>query len=189
MIYNEKLKSIVSRLDKVIKTGNGYRARCPVHGSKGQTLSITAKDGGYIVAHCFSCGAGGPELMKALDLPVGFLFPETTEYAPPTITKQMKADNARDGTILQYAQETPPETLADNKEVTKARERVKGYFTKAEQANHESPPITHPALTDFAKYKQALETAPALREQIVAAHWEGVAVRAELWLLQYKTKV
>ena len=189
MIHNDFFASIVDRLEKVKTTVNGCRARCPVHGSKGQTLSITAKDGGYIVAHCFSCGAGGPELMKALKLPVGFLFPETTEYSPPTITKQMKADNVRDGIILQYAQETPPESLADNKQVTKARERVKGYFTKAEQANHESPTMNHPALADFAQYKKALETAPALREQIVAAHWDGVAVRAELWLLQYKTKV
>lgn len=189
MIHNEKLQSVVNRLEKPKATANGYRARCPVHGSKGQTLSITAKDGGYIVAHCFSCGAGGPELMQALSLPIGILFPETTEYAPPTITKQMKTDNARDGIIMQYAQETPPETLADNRQVTKARERVKGYFTKAEQANHESPPISHPALADFAQYRKALEAAPALREQIVEAHWDGVAARAELWLLQYTTKV
>jgi len=189
LIHNDFLQTIVSKLEKTKTTANGYRARCPVHGSKGQTLSITAKDGGYIVAHCFSCGAGGPELMKALGLPVSFLFPETTEYIPPTITNQMKADNARDGIILQYAQESPPESLADNREVTKARERVKGYFTKAEQANHESPPITHPALAGFGQYQKALETAPALREQIVSAHWDGVARRAELWLLQYTTKV
>lgn len=189
MIYMEKIETIITRLEKPIKNANGYRARCPVHGSKGQTLSVTAKAGGYIVSHCFSCGAGGPELVKALDLPVSILFPETIEYVPPVISQQMKAQNILDGFILQYAQESPPESLADIREVTKARERVKGYFTKAERANHESPPISHPVFADFPLYRKALEISPALREKILAAHWDGVAARAKLWLSQYTTKV
>ena len=181
MIYNDKFEAIVLRLDKVKRSGRNVRAVCPVHGSKGQTLSVTEKEGGYIVAHCFSCGAGGPEVVKALSLPVGLLFPDD-DYTPPTINRDMRQKNIEDGLTLQAPPKTEP-TLAEYRARLKAKERAKGYELKAEQAEHEAPPISHPALDPFkAEFRQALEQSPALRSELVESHWEGVALRADLWL-------
>jgi len=177
-----KFEQLVGQLEKLSKSGKGWRSRCPVHGSKGLTLSITEKDGGYIVAHCFSCGAGGPELVKALNLPLSLLFPDDN-YVPPTITKKMREDNILDGLTVQLS--TKAQTLEDTRLINKSRERLKGYAIKAEESGEEAPDLMHPALDDFRpKYRKALQESPALRQEIVDSHWEGVAQRAELWLKQ-----
>ena len=174
-----KFEAIVSRLDKVKRSGGSVRACCPVHGSKGQTLHVTDKDGGYIVAHCFSCGAGGPELVKALDLPVGLLFPDD-DYTPPTVNREMRRKNIEDGLTLQAPPKSEP-TLAEYRARLKAKERAKGYELKAEQAEEEAPPISHPALDPFkAEFGQALDQSPALRAELVESHWEGVADRVRI---------
>lgn len=177
LIYNEKFEAIVSRLDKVKRSGANVRAVCPVHGSKGQTLSVTEKDGGYIVAHCFSCGSGGPELVKSLGLPLALLFPEG-DYKPPEITKQMREANILDAFILQ--QSPKAETLEEARAVTKAKERAKGFELKLEETGEEPPKIDHPALEDFRpNFETALNTSPALRSGLVDSHWEGVANRVK----------
>jgi len=171
----EKFEAIVSRLDKVKSSGDSVRACCPVHGSKGQTLHVTDKGGGYIVAHCFSCGAGGPELVKALGLPLALLFPDD-DYTSPVITKEMRRKNIEDGLLSQMM--TEPKTLEESRALNLSRERLKGYELKAEQAEEEAPPISHPALDSFkAQFRQALEQSPALRSELVDSHWDGVADR------------
>ena len=95
-----KFESLINRLEKPKRNGFNVRARCPVHGSKGQTLSVTEKEGGYIVAHCFACGADGLELVKALGLPVSVLFPDDREYVAPSITRKMKEENIQDVIML-----------------------------------------------------------------------------------------
>ena len=175
LIYNEKFEAVVSRLDKVKRSGDSVRAVCPVHGSKGQTLSVTAKDGGYIVANCFSCGAGGPELVKALGLPVGLLFPDDG-YIPPVITKEMRRKNIEDGLMSQMM--TEPKTLEESRALNLSRERLKGYELKAEQVDDEAPPICHPALDPFRQnFAPALRSSPALRSELVESHWESVVDR------------
>lgn len=170
-----KFEAIVSRLDKVKSSGDSVRACCPVHGSKGQTLHVTDKGGGYIVAHCFSCGAGGPELVKALGLPLALLFPDD-DYTPPVITKEMRRKNIEDGLLSQMMIE--PKTLEESRALNLSRERLKGYEMKAEQAEEEAPPISHPALDSFkGQFRQALEQSPALRSELVDSHWDGVADR------------
>jgi len=175
-----KFDQIVSQLEKARLTGSTCRARCPVHGSKGQTLSVSQKDGGYVVAHCFSCNANGPDVVKALGLPLSLLFPDD-DYVPPAITKKMRSENIEDGLVVQFSAQA--KTLEDNRRLTKARERAKGYRIKAEEAEVDAPSIDHPALDDFkVGYRKALEESPALRTEIVENHWESVAERAELWL-------
>ena len=172
-------EQIVSKLEKVTKAGHGVKARCPVHGSKGTTLGVTPKDGGYIVANCFSCGAKGPELVKALGLPVSLLFPDDG-YVPPVITRDMKQKNIEDGFLLEMAKQA--KTLDDTRSVRKATERVKGYNQKVEEAEHEVP-TEHPALKPFETiFPTAVKESSALRESIIENHWEGVAERAEFWL-------
>ena len=174
-----KFEQIASLLDKVSRSGHGLRARCPVHGSKGLTLSVTEKDGGYIVANCFSCGANGPELMKALGLPLSVIFPDD-DYKLPVVSREMKRKNIEDGLILQMSAQA--ETLEETRTVNKAKERAKGYDQKLEQTG-DSVPRNHPALTPFETiFSTALDKSPALRESIIDNHWEGVAARAERWL-------
>lgn len=175
-----KFEQLVSMLEKPARSGGSCRARCPVHNSKGQTLSVTDKSGGYIVAHCFSCGAGGPDVVKALGLPISILFPDD-DYKPPVITKRMREDNILDALTVQFSGK--PETLADSRQKIKATERLKGYAIKAEEVGENAPPIDHPALNDFREhYDEALRQSPALRKEIVDSHWEGIAQRAYLWL-------
>lgn len=174
-----KFEQLVGNLDKLSKSGQGWRARCPVHGSKGLTLSVTEKDGGYIVAHCFSCGASGPDVVKALNLPISLLFPDDN-YVPPVVSRDMKRKNIEDGLILQMSAQA--KTLDETRTVNKARERVKGFDQKMDAVG-EDVPTDHPALKPFETiFGTALEKSPALRESIIDGHWEGVAARAELWL-------
>ena len=177
-----KFDQFTQKLEKLAKSGQGYRARCPVHGSKGLTLSVTPKEGGYIVAHCFSCGAGGPEVANALGLPISILFPDD-DYLPPVITKEMRRKNIEDGLILQMSGQA--KTLEDTRTVNKARERAKGYSVKEEESETESQPLQHKALDPFKqKYGEALRKSPALRDEIVENFWDGIAKRNELWLLR-----
>lgn len=176
---SEKFEQIVSKLDKVSKTSTGIKARCPVHGSKGQTLGVSEKQGGYIVANCFSCGAKGIELVTALGLPTSLLFPDDG-YVPPVITRDMKRKNIEDGLILQMSAQA--KTLEETRTVNKSRERAKGYEAKLDEAE-ESVPTNHPALDPFKTiFNTALKKSPALRESIIESHWDGVAARAERWL-------
>lgn len=170
-----KVDQIIQKLDSVRKSGHGYRARCPVHGSKGQTLSVTEKDGGYIVAHCFSCGAGGVELVEALGLPISILFPEDN-YIPPIITKTMRSENIFDGIVLQMAEQA--DSLDDRRTVNKSRERVKGFKVKAEEALVSFTYSSHPALKPFETiFSTAIQESPALRDKIVNNFWDGIAER------------
>jgi hypothetical protein len=48
------VEELLSRLEGVRRSGaGGWRARCPVHGSRGPTLSIAEGDSG-VVLHCFA---------------------------------------------------------------------------------------------------------------------------------------
>lgn len=172
----DKFESLINRLEKPKRNGESVRARCPVHGSKGQTLSVSNKDGGYIVANCFSCGADGLALVEALGLPVSILFPEDREYIRPAITQQMKRQNMADGLAVQMSGQA--HTLEDVRTVTRSRERLKGYEVKAKEAEETAPEISHPALDHFrSKFREALRQSPALRSELVESHWQGVADR------------
>jgi len=171
-----KFDELLSRLEKVKRSGLSARARCPVHGSKGQTLSISDKDGGYIVANCFSCGADGLALVKALGLPTSILFPEGSEYVRPTVTREMKDRALIDAFILNQAPKA--ETLEDHRAITKAKERAKGFEMKLEASDQEVPPKDHPALDDFRQhFGEVIGQSSALRSEIVESHWQGVADR------------
>jgi hypothetical protein len=173
----DKFESLINRLEKPKRNGFNVRSRCPVHGSKGQTLSVTAKDGGYIVAHCFACGAGGPELVEAVGLPISILFPEDREFFRPSINRDMRRANIEDGLMLQMSKES--ETLEQVRQIAKARERVRGYEIKLKEAEEVSPSIDHPALAPFrSHFAEALNESSALRSELVEAFWQGVKDRA-----------
>jgi len=70
---------LVRRLDErdCRPWGQGQvRARCPVHGSKGGTLSLTERDG-LVLFHCFA-GCEKEEILTELGLTWGDVLPEKT---------------------------------------------------------------------------------------------------------------
>jgi hypothetical protein len=65
--------NLVSRLEGVIKTGKGWRARCPAHGSKQTSIAIVESDNGTILLNAF-CGCSTHDVLAAIGLTVGDLF-------------------------------------------------------------------------------------------------------------------
>jgi hypothetical protein len=180
LIYNEKLDQMLAALEKVKRSNFTARARCPVHGSKGQTLSVTAKEGGYIVANCFSCGADGLAVVRALGLPASILFPDS-DWTPPTVTRKMRKQAAEDVAVIQTIKE--PKTLAEFRAVQKSRERLKGVEQKILLAENEPPEIaeSHSALIDFKiQFGDWVKRSPILRAEIVEAFWEGIQSRVRM---------
>ena len=66
------IEPILSRLDKVRKTGKGYSARCPAHEDKTASLSLTEKDG-KVLMYCFA-GCPTASVLGAIGLELADLF-------------------------------------------------------------------------------------------------------------------
>jgi hypothetical protein len=64
---------LLGRLEGVIQTGKGWRARCPSHGGRTASLAIAQGDNGTLLVHCFaSCEVH--DVLAAVGLEVGDLF-------------------------------------------------------------------------------------------------------------------
>lgn len=64
---------LLPRLEGTIKTGKGWRARCPAHGGKSASLAITEGDNGTLLLHCFA-GCQVHDVLTAVDLQMSDLF-------------------------------------------------------------------------------------------------------------------
>ena len=64
---------LLPRLEGIITTGKGWRARCPAHGGKSASLAITEGDNGTLLLHCFA-GCQVRDVLAAVGLQVGDLF-------------------------------------------------------------------------------------------------------------------
>ena len=83
--------TFLNSLDKLRPNGKDkWRARCPVHnGSNATALSIVQWSDGAFGIKCFSCGADGPEVFRALGLPLDELFGDKNKlaYIKPTVSR------------------------------------------------------------------------------------------------------
>jgi hypothetical protein len=71
------IEMLLSRLDGVKQVrANGWMSRCPAHNGDGRSLAVTHADNGHILIHCFAheCEAG--DILAAVGMSVGDLFPE-----------------------------------------------------------------------------------------------------------------
>ncbi len=59
------IDQFVTLLDKVRKTGNGYRAVCPAHQGTNVNLAIWTRDDGSIGVRCYSHGCDRKEVVEA----------------------------------------------------------------------------------------------------------------------------
>lgn len=61
------VEDFLARLHGVKKRGKGrWFARCPIHEEKTGSVSVTEKPDGKVLAMCFGCGAGFPEICEAI---------------------------------------------------------------------------------------------------------------------------
>lgn len=75
---------LLNQLTKVKRTGpESWIACCPAHADKNPSMTITEKDDGRVLVHCFA-GCSVDEVLGAAGLTFDDLFPERVEnpYAP-----------------------------------------------------------------------------------------------------------
>ena len=70
------IDELLSRLERVRKTGSGWTARCPSHEDTTASLSIREGDDGRILVNCFA-GCMPAEVVAALGLTMRDLFADT----------------------------------------------------------------------------------------------------------------
>lgn len=77
--------ALIDRLERVTQTGPGtWRARCPAHECRSQTLSIRETDDGRVLVHDFG-GCAAVDVIAAVGLQMTDLFPARLpehRYAP-----------------------------------------------------------------------------------------------------------
>lgn len=73
---------LLSRLERVRKSGRGYTARCPAHEDRSASLSIAEGNDGRALVKCFA-GCEVLAVVRALGLEVADLFPQRVADATP----------------------------------------------------------------------------------------------------------
>jgi len=80
---------LLAQLDNVRRSGNGWRADCPIgHSSRG-ALSVSDGDDGRVLLHCFA-GCGAAEVVAALGLTLADLYPQP-HCLPPMLRATARA--------------------------------------------------------------------------------------------------
>lgn len=70
-----KADAFLSRLEKVTGRNGMWRARCPGHGSRSQTLAIREAEDGRILLKCFA-GCSAQEVVSAVGMDLSDLMPD-----------------------------------------------------------------------------------------------------------------
>jgi hypothetical protein len=69
----DPVDNLLTRLDRVRKTGRGWTAKCPAHEDRTASLSVTAGDDGRVLLHCFA-GCSATDVVTSAGLSIGELF-------------------------------------------------------------------------------------------------------------------
>jgi hypothetical protein len=120
------VEELLDKLDKVRHTGRDkWVACCPVHGDKNPSMSIAEKDG-RILCHCFSCGANGLEVAKALGLPPSVLFEKPLEqgFIPKRVYEEAEIDRLVIAGAEQMRKQGKPLSYKDFKRERLAKARL-----------------------------------------------------------------
>lgn len=76
-----KADAFLSRLEKVTGRNGMWRARCPGHGSRSQTLAIREAEDGRILVKCFA-GCSAQEVVSAVGMDLSDLMPDSVPDVP-----------------------------------------------------------------------------------------------------------
>ena len=87
---------LISRLEGVIKSGSGWRTRCPAHGGKSASVAITEGDNGTVLVHCFA-GCTVHDVLAAVGMELADLFPERIKDASPEARRASREAFKRSG--------------------------------------------------------------------------------------------
>jgi len=120
------VEELLDRLDKVKPMGKDkWVACCPVHGDKNPSMSVAKKDG-RVLCHCFSCGANGLEVAKALGLPPSVLFEKPLEqgYIPKRVYEEAEIDRLVIAGAEQMRKQGKPLSYKDFKRERLAKARL-----------------------------------------------------------------
>jgi hypothetical protein len=86
------INNLLGRLNKVKSTGrNSYLACCPAHDDRSPSLSIKEEADGHILLHCFA-GCSAVDVVGAIGVDIGDLFPEQIHYKAPVKKKFYATD-------------------------------------------------------------------------------------------------
>lgn len=81
---------LLSRLEGVKSAGKGWRARCPVHGGRSDSLSITESGAGYVLVHCHAkCTTAA--IAEAVGLRLADLCPARERGRPDPLAQAQAA--------------------------------------------------------------------------------------------------
>jgi putative DNA primase/helicase len=80
--YDDPVERVISRLEKVKKSGSGYVAKCPAHDDREPSLSIGYGDDGKAVLYCHA-GCDAEEIVSRLGMTMQDLFPKEAEPLKP----------------------------------------------------------------------------------------------------------
>ena len=95
------INALLSRLPKVKRYGNSYRACCPAHGGDGQNLKISQTQEGHILLKCFSHGCAVEDIVGAIGLTLQDIMPE--ERHSETVKPKANLLTASEGLkLVQY---------------------------------------------------------------------------------------
>lgn len=72
---NANINRILTRLERVKLSGDGWKARCPAHEDANPSLHIRESDSGRILLHCFA-GCEFDDIISSLGLRIPDLFPD-----------------------------------------------------------------------------------------------------------------
>lgn len=125
------IQNVLSRLDRVVPAGKDkWRAPCPVHNGKDRNLMVSERSDGSVGAHCFVCGAKGPEVCEALGLALKEIFSPDSEYVHNVYTSKMREQELEDSMVLSIAESDQSNgrrlTWEDKKRIRLAKARLEG---------------------------------------------------------------
>lgn len=99
---------VLSRLEAVRKSGEGWTARCPAHDDRTPSLSIAVGNDGRVLLYCFT-GCAPEEVARALGLNLRDLFPEGSDWKAPSEEDRellrRRADEARAARLVETARQ------------------------------------------------------------------------------------
>ncbi|MFZ2207390.1 MAG: hypothetical protein WAV22_01835 [Porticoccaceae bacterium] len=77
------IEKLLPRLESALISGDRrWRACCPAHDGKSQSLSVRELDDGRVLVHCFA-GCGGVDVVAAVGLTLADLYPATLKNTRP----------------------------------------------------------------------------------------------------------
>ena len=122
------LQNIISKLDKVKKTKNGWVACCPVHNDKTPSMHIKLA-GDVILMHCMSCQANGSDVCRELGLSMSELWEKPAQRIEGYIPQRIKDQSIEDVFFIdlyeQARREGKQETLEEYRRYKLALQRSK----------------------------------------------------------------